>query len=321
MEKKKRDESLDAVCGLMIVYMIYGHICLWSGIQQIEWIPRLLYFFMPWFFFKSGLFFKPRSLSEELVGGARRLLLPYVAFSILGQLVFYVKWLCDGNMPWQNYILSPLRTLLHEGAVLGNSPLWFLLTLFLVRVIFDACFLKGRECAGVLSIVAIIVAYIFRLMDFHTFFYLPNVCAGVFFYGCGYFLREKVNRGYVIAIATLLYVLYAVWFPSYYDFRSNGIAVEAYPFCIIASVGGIISLDWIFKQVSILQKPFVEIGKNSMTYYAVHWLVLGASSLLFQNILNLANYSLFAAFVMANVVTLPYLDKQLNRHCRWIIGK
>lgn len=84
MEKKKRDESLDAVCGLMIVYMIYGHICLWSGIQQIEWIPRLLYFFMPWFFFKSGLFFKPRSLKEELVGGGKEIVASICRILYLG---------------------------------------------------------------------------------------------------------------------------------------------------------------------------------------------------------------------------------------------
>lgn len=321
MEKKKRDESLDAVCGLMIVYMIYGHICLWSGIQQIEWFPRLLYFFMPWFFFKSGLFFKPRALREELVGGARRLLLPYVAFSLLGQLVFYVKWLWEGNTPWQNFILVPLRTLLHEGAVMGNSPLWFLLTLFFVRVIFDACFLKGRKMAGILTLVAIIAAYIFRVVDFHTFFYVPNVCTGVFFYGCGYFLREKVDSKYVLVIATLLYIVYAAWFPSYYDFRSNGITVAAYPYCISACLGGIISLDWIFKQSSFLQKPFVKIGKNSMTYYAAHWIVLAVFSLLFQDMMNMKGNDLFLAFAVANGISLPCLDFLFDKHCRWIIGK
>ena len=156
-----------------------------------------------------------------------------------------MKWLLLGDTPWQNFILSPLRTLFHEGAVLGNSPLWFLLTLFCVRVIFNACFKQGRNWAMMFTITTIILAYIFRVIDFSSFFYIPNVCAGVFFYGCGYFFREKVNSKYIVVIATLLYIVYAVLFPSYYDFRSNSIDVEAYPFCIIACLGGIISLDWI----------------------------------------------------------------------------
>lgn len=71
--ESKRDNSLDAACGLMIIYMIYGHICLWSGVTQVEIFPRLLFFFMPWFFFKSGMFFKPRSYKSELSGGGKEI--------------------------------------------------------------------------------------------------------------------------------------------------------------------------------------------------------------------------------------------------------
>ena len=53
-----RDTSLDNVCAIMIIYMIYGHVCLWCGVKQNEILTRCLYFFMPWFFFKSGMFFR-----------------------------------------------------------------------------------------------------------------------------------------------------------------------------------------------------------------------------------------------------------------------
>ena len=67
------DYSVDAVCGLMIIYMIYGHICAWSGVQQIELFPCLLFYFMPWFFFKSGMFFREKSFKKEFVNGVKNL--------------------------------------------------------------------------------------------------------------------------------------------------------------------------------------------------------------------------------------------------------
>ena len=144
-----RDYSLDAVCGLMIIYMIYGHICLWSGVEQIELFPRLLFYFMPWFFFKSGMFFREKTLKKEFVNGVKKLIVPYIVFSIIGQLVFYLMWIAKGETSCQLYILAPLRTLLHEGAVVGNSPLWFLLSLFCVKIIFDEIYVKFHNLGGI----------------------------------------------------------------------------------------------------------------------------------------------------------------------------
>lgn len=316
-----RDHSLDAVCGLLIIYMIYGHICLWAGVSQVELFPRLLYFFMPWFFFKSGMFYKPRSWQKELSVGTRRLLVPYLAFSVAGQFVFYIKWLIQGGTPWKDFIIAPLRALWHEGAVMGNSPLWFLLTLFLTRVLFNGCFLRDKRWAAAVALLSGILAYGLRVVDFQSYFYIPNVCAGLFFYGCGYLMRNWVNRSAVLVVSALLYLSYIIMYPSYYDFRSNDIAVDVYPYCMIACVGAIVTVDYLFKRFAFLQWPFVHIGQDSITYYAAHWVVLGLSSLLFQNVMALDGYSLFFAFAVANVILLPLSSLFFNRHCRWIIGK
>lgn len=248
-------------------------------------------------------------------------MVPYIAFSVLGQLVFYVKWLLDGNTPWKDYILSPLRTLLHEGAVVGNSPLWFLLSLFLVKVIFDGVYLWHRKFAVMLTILGGVTAYMLRILEFHNYFYIANVSCGMFFYGCGYLMKNIVYEKSVIFVGALLYAAYAIVYPSYFDFRSNAVAVAVYPFCMIACIAGVVFVDALFKKMKCLQKPFAIVGKNSMTYYASHWVVLGASSLLFQNVLDLKGYVLFVAFALANVIALPFLAIFFNKHVRWMIGK
>ena len=204
--------------------------------------------------------------------------------------------------------------------MVGNSPLWFLLSLFLVKVIYDGVYSWSRKLAIVLTILAGIIAYLLRMLEFHSYFYVANVCCGIFFYGCGYLMKNIVYKKSVICVGGILYAAYAIIYPSYFDFRSNAVAVAVYPFCMIACIAGILFVDALFKKGKCLQKPFVIVGKSSMSYYAVHWVVLGVSSLLFQNVLDLKGYVLFVAFALANIVALPSLAIFFNKHGRWMIG-
>ena len=70
---KKRDSSLDCVAGILIIYMVLVHIFQWSGMNNILsscWMQPLS-FFMFWFFYKSGVFYKERKPVEVLLGGVR----------------------------------------------------------------------------------------------------------------------------------------------------------------------------------------------------------------------------------------------------------
>lgn len=70
---KKRDASLDSVAGLLIIYMILYHIFLGCGMAEAlssYWMLSLS-FFMFWFFYKSGMFYKDKTCKEVLLGGVR----------------------------------------------------------------------------------------------------------------------------------------------------------------------------------------------------------------------------------------------------------
>lgn len=59
--KSSRNESIDSVAGLMIIYMVFTHVMQGFGQTHVECykiLERFLYFFMPWFFFKAGMFFR-----------------------------------------------------------------------------------------------------------------------------------------------------------------------------------------------------------------------------------------------------------------------
>ena len=88
-KKSQRIDYLDSIAGIMIVYMICYHILQWGGIDVINvFVMRPLFFFMAWFFFKSGMFHKGCSTNEMLKKGFHKLILPFIVFTIIGYILY-----------------------------------------------------------------------------------------------------------------------------------------------------------------------------------------------------------------------------------------
>ena len=86
-----RNESIDTAAGIMILYMIFTHVCQHYHLENSTvyiTCEHLLYFFMPWFFFKAGMFFKIGENKEVINKGIRRLLKPFILYSLLGHISY-----------------------------------------------------------------------------------------------------------------------------------------------------------------------------------------------------------------------------------------
>ena len=73
----KRLDYLDNIAGLLICYMMLMHILLWKTIpleNNSLWLEPLK-FFMFWFFFKSGMFYKMRGTKECVIWGGQEITL------------------------------------------------------------------------------------------------------------------------------------------------------------------------------------------------------------------------------------------------------
>ena len=70
----KRQSHIDAISGLLIINMILGHCIQMADCRDIplySWMDSLS-FFMPWFFFKSGMFYREKSLNETIHINSRK---------------------------------------------------------------------------------------------------------------------------------------------------------------------------------------------------------------------------------------------------------
>ena len=128
-EKQIRVTQLDIVKGIGIILVIFGHLAERNQISRI-----LVYsFHMPLFFAISGYLSKPTTIKEIFEKGIRKLVLPTYLILTLDCLIRVVESLLSLNS-WPS-ISEWINGLLIHGGVLWNLPVWFLMTLFVCRIL------------------------------------------------------------------------------------------------------------------------------------------------------------------------------------------
>ena len=181
---------------------------------------------------------------------------------------------------WAHYVLSPFKSLLRYGCVTGNDPLWFLLTLFLVRVVYTT--LKKYHVSTI---------YIVSFCAFWGFLcnqlsivteprYMGNFFTGLLFYSTGHFwtnfegkILPPPYKKYLVASIMIFTILVYFVYPSAVDLFYNKTLYGNYFIWIIHSILCIITLNNLLKRVPDFQ-VLRSIGEYSMTYYVFHRLII-----------------------------------------------
>ncbi|MCM1337807.1 MAG: acyltransferase [Candidatus Amulumruptor caecigallinarius] len=332
---KTRDESLDIVAGLLIIWMMLSHAG--AGADYFPpfygWIDRALYFFMPWFFFKAGMFFRVKPRREFLRSNWKRLLVPFLAFSLLG----YVMWLpgviSQPGLSLTYKIGAPIVQLLKEGSVTANIPLWFLLSLFLVKGVANEALLR-RWNVWITGAVGLAIGLGLYLIGEVEPLWVANSAVGLAFFMLGYVLHSPAapsNRvrgwldGRIIYIVALtLFVLHNVLCPGSMSMRTNtfsgvvtGYGTE-YLLWFVASVLGILLLNKGAKWRPLRYTGLHVVGRDSMGYLAVHQLVINVALVLVAAIFPWADGPVrLTGCVVLGVLLMPPLNR-LWKRLGWI---
>lgn len=279
-----RSNSIDSVAGMLIIYMVVTHCFQWASLIESSIYRgslKFMGFFMAWFFFKGGMFFKPKGLRVTLQTGMNRLLVPYLFWSLVGIIVAFVYLCLHSDLDLIFFLKKNIKGIVFWGSVESNLPLWFLLTLFFVRLLFDSSCQLLKNTFPVFPL-SICLSLGFFLLDFNIPYYFENVFLGLAFFSLGYSLgtlRLKLSLMPVI----VLFLTQSFFFEPYVSFRSNSSeSFLNYVVWLEWSVLGIIIINtvflWLGSKKNRLVRFFVEIlgflGKNSMLFYCSHWIVL-----------------------------------------------
>lgn len=329
--EKQRDSSLDLIGGLLIIHMISGHIFgnfshLDTQFYRIE--QFLLFFFMPWFFFKGGMFFRYNPDYKVFVRkSCRRLIIPFLFWGIIGIPFFFVYVATSEHSGVLGWYLAPIKSLPMAGAFEGNGPLWFLLSLFIARIVYNYCF-GNKVLTRILVVASVGVPFAFYCADFTSLPIVSHTFLGFFFFHCGYQLREKQYLAKVFITSIGFYLAIAAFSPTYVKMVSNELEFgDCYLVHFLYALVAIIGCNNMFKhftppytkipqtiRTQRITAIFESIGRNSMNYLVTHWILLLIIKTVMLNCLGIDNsWTKFGVMTIACILILPLLSRLLNR--------
>ena len=294
--------------------MIY-HLCvsIKDNYEALYPILHTLSFFMAWFFFKSGMFFKERPLFETIQQCIKKLIVPYVVFSIVAFVIYYIVKLpaVDFSFEW--------RILYLFGSLIHNIPLWFLFSLFAVQItysILHKCKLNPYIIAGL----SLSLFFLNKTIGFRPYWML-NIPLGLLFYSLGQIFKDIQYKPIVIIISLFVYFgLYFVY--SYIDF-SVGKITPIYV-AIPWSLAGCMLINVLFKSFpQFCITPLRFFGKHAMEFFCTHIIFLDYFEHIVEHNELIISYTAFKiiAFVTYILVFSIILHLFKLKRIQWMFGR
>ena len=278
----KRNIEIDMLRGIGILAMVAGHV--YFGMYFDKFIHA---FHMPLFFIISGFLYKKQDQSlygalKEVGKKAKRLLIPYVFFSIIAIIVWLLL-----DRPAGKDITKGLVSVIFVNT--ENFPvsgaLWFLTAMFFTYVfvlILDS--LKYKWLRYVLLSFMVILGSIWKIIfNFRLPWGIDVALVAIFFFEIGSIIRRRMKllelRWFVCA---MIFVVAAVlsMINRYVNMRTLTYAII--PLSLFNAVALTVTL-WNFckwfkkcenKIVSFIIKELAFIGKYSMVYLCLNQIVI-----------------------------------------------
>ena len=104
---------------------------------------------------------------------------------------------------WRNKypLLFSTSIMANRGGGVGwNLPIWFLLSLFIVKVAFN--YLIKKIKASMICIFAFILAFTINFYSIEYPCYLGNVCVGMCFYSLGFIFKDIQYKRWILYLSS-----------------------------------------------------------------------------------------------------------------------
>lgn len=312
--EEKRLYYLDMARGLAIILVIIGHM-----IPNGELKIFITSFHVPLFFIVSGALIKYKGKNKiNLVNSIKRLVVPYIMFSIL----ILPFWLNSYGFSLLN--LKGIMFSFLSG--LGIGALWFLPAIFIAENLFILINSKLNNKVIKVIIVAITcMALLSSNMAFNNIIFdaikliIIRSLVGMAFLSVGYYSFDKVNKNKIsfklLIVCTIIFVISAVY-NKQVDLYSLVYNNRILYFMNAISLSLISIL--ILKNIDINIKVLTYSGTNSLTLMATHQALM----LLISKITNIKFDTYFKSLILFIVVMMleVVIIKVINSYCPWITG-
>ena len=304
----KRIEFIDLAKGLCISLVLLYHIHDFE--TNVE--RALLFFRMPLYYFLSGIFFKDYSgFIDFSIRKINKLIVPYLFFFLAGYIAgmigyflhFYEKGIVEEPFRWN--MIFDVFTKLGRGENIGyNAPIWFLISLFEVNIMFyllkiliknNAALLVACFCIG---LVATLWVGALPYFGDYTLKALP-------FFAGGYMAKKwlinpvwKKKIYFLIAVIGFAFIYSCAILPLH--IRTS---------FIVTCLAGFVGIFMILSISQVLQKlPLISyIGRYSLIVLGFHTFLVGPFKTIYAFASPVGAYVLtfFSILILMRCVVIP----------------
>lgn len=324
---KGKCDYITAINGLMCLCVVLTHIVAYSNTKTVfTLIYRLtlesfiFIIVMPFFFYKSGAFSEHNG-TVRAKHYWRKYIRPFAIYGAIGMAVQFLVTCFGYGVSFRQYLHEVIKCACIANTVYGNGPLWFLLTLFLVRSASD--FILPKVHPLIVAMLSIGFAYLhFRLATPKTPFILGNFFSGMCFYSLGYYMKKHEDKNWMMALSFVVYVGYFILvaftslkisFPVYHfnTILYGGNYLIIYPLGFFGIIATKAAFRWLSKHYSFPVLSYI--GRNAMNFYVTHWIVLVVVKFVAEKHFGIFGTKLcFYLFVAVCALTLPLISKLIN---------
>lgn len=260
-----RVRYVDIVAGIMILWMIVQHAIqsAWFldpcqptnfyGCNPNVWFPYVN-FFMPWFFYKSGYFFKKDTIKKLWQKDWNKLIKVLIIWSAIGYLCYILLGCITNTITLHDALYTPTRRFFLTGYIAMNAPLWFLLTLVGVRFVSNIilpCHLNKwshhLQCL-IIVMVSSLIAFSDHVINCPLIpRWVANGASGLAFFTLGYWLRDYEQELALIILAILGYAYNCFFGWNIVNMHLNVLMEGCYILWFPAALCGIVLFNNVFR--------------------------------------------------------------------------
>jgi acyltransferase len=305
------------------------------GANKLNFILLGTVFHMPLFFFISGYLYKYITPKIALKKYLKRLIVPYLFFSFLGMIVF-IQY--KGLYTNPETLLSTIGTLLFGVLVADptvtspNGPLWFLLSLFIVIVLFSIfkTYFNNDKQLLIIIIGLNALLYVLHTLKINLYFSIDSALLGITFFYVGYVLKKHNIMQYFKNNYVNIGIIVSLFILTYLEFVYNGqLGLRSGSWegnFIIAYLGAFAGIAMVIAISSILSrfqnKAIFLISINTLTIMGLdqilrHYLNIWSSGLGIKYLHPLFNAVVMAILVIVMAVVISQI---LNKYAPVLIG-
>ena len=274
---EKREPYIDCLRGTAIILVVLGHLN--PGMVLETWIYS---FHMFLFFFLSGYLFKRKQgFRRQAAAAAKSCLIPYFFWSLCAVLFSL-------EIGEYDYRMALCKLFYIGGSVSWNSPVWFLVVLFWLKLLGQAA---GEHPAVQTALLA--AGFLFGYTDFlgGLPFGLPILPTAAVFFFLGRLLEKKPRLQAVWSNVPvwikMIGILALVGIGCWAGLRNGRISVYGvfygyYPFALVSGVSGVLGL-WLFAGLAYERGLRVRLleywGRYTMNVMCTHYFILRVLSI------------------------------------------